>query len=142
DADLRARPEVQCCRQSSRNQAARRRPVNSVENRLVRRHVARQKQKPTSRRGDAIHYGISGCNHEYLTASKFRMMKLITAIVSIATFLLAFATIPFRATAADDTRQYYQLRVYTTKSEAQQKRIVDYWQNAAVPAFNRLGLQP
>jgi len=46
-----------------------------------------------------------------------------------------------RATAADDTRQYYELRVYTTKSAEQQKRIVDYWQTAAVPAYNRLGIQ-
>lgn len=47
-----------------------------------------------------------------------------------------------RATAADDGRQYYELRVYVTKSEAQQKRVVDYWQNAGVPAYNRLGARP
>jgi hypothetical protein len=46
------------------------------------------------------------------------------------------------ATAADDSRQYYELRVYVTKSVEQQKRINDYWQNAAVPAYNRLGIQP
>jgi hypothetical protein len=68
------------------------------------------------------------------------MRSIASVLVSIA--LLAFAAIPFHATAAEDTRQHYQLRVYFTKSEEQQKRIVDYWQNAAVPAFNRLGLQP
>jgi hypothetical protein len=36
--------------------------------------------------------------------------------------------------------QYYELRIYTTKSEAQQKLISDYWQKAAVPAYNRLGI--
>lgn len=38
--------------------------------------------------------------------------------------------------------QYYELRTYTTKSEAQQKLISDYWQKAAVPAYNRLGIAP
>jgi len=45
-----------------------------------------------------------------------------------------------RATA-DDARQYYELRVYTTKTAEQQQRIIDYWQTAAVPAYNRLGIQ-
>ncbi len=45
--------------------------------------------------------------------------------------------------AADaDKQQYYELRVYSTKSEKQQKLISDYWQNAAVPAYNRMGIQP
>ena len=49
-----------------------------------------------------------------------------------------------RALAAQDSgkSQYYELRVYTTKSEQQQKLISDYWQKAAVPAYNRLGIQP
>jgi hypothetical protein len=69
------------------------------------------------------------------------MKSIARVLVSIAA-LLALATIPTHAIAAEDTRQYYQLRVYSTKSEEQQKRIVDYWQTAAVPAFNRLGFQP
>ncbi len=56
-------------------------------------------------------------------------------------FLMVTASAP-RASAADETRQYYELRVYITKSEDQQKRVNDYWQNAAVPAYNRLGFQP
>ncbi len=48
-----------------------------------------------------------------------------------------------RAAAADAERpQYFELRVYTTKSQAQQKLINDYWQQAAVPAYNRLGIAP
>ena len=51
--------------------------------------------------------------------------------------------IPSRAFAADSGQpQYYELRVYTTKSEQQQKLVSDYWQNAAVPAYNRMGIQP
>ncbi len=50
---------------------------------------------------------------------------------------------PSRAIAADSEKpQYYELRVYTTKSADQQQRINDYWQNAAVPAYNRMGIQP
>lgn len=50
---------------------------------------------------------------------------------------------PFHATAADpDTPQYYELRIYSTKSVEQQQRVNDYWQNAAVPAYNRMGIQP
>lgn len=55
---------------------------------------------------------------------------------------LALTLIAGISRAADDTRQYYELRVYTTKSAEEQKRVIDYWQTAAVPAYNRLGLQP
>jgi hypothetical protein len=50
---------------------------------------------------------------------------------------------PSRAAAADsENPQYYELRIYTTKSAEQQQRVNDYWQNAAVPAYNRMGIQP
>ena len=48
----------------------------------------------------------------------------------------------FVTSQAAEERQYYELRVYTTKSDKQQKQILDYWQNAAVPAYNRLGSKP
>lgn len=35
--------------------------------------------------------------------------------------------------------EFYELRVYTLKNETQQKLVEDYFQNAAMPAFNRLG---
>jgi hypothetical protein len=38
--------------------------------------------------------------------------------------------------------QYYELRVYSTKSDEQQKLVSDYWQEAAVPAYNRMGITP
>jgi hypothetical protein len=63
--------------------------------------------------------------------------------------LICFAALSFtlllgdsQSRAADDTRQYYELRVYATTSIEQQKRVIDYWQTAAVPAYNRLGIQP
>ncbi len=48
-----------------------------------------------------------------------------------------------RIVAADTGQsQYYELRVYTTQSEEQQDRISAYWEKAAVPAYNRLGIAP
>jgi hypothetical protein len=63
------------------------------------------------------------------------------ALLVVAAFVI-FIIIPSRAAAADEGRQYYELRVYLTKSQEQQTRVIDYWQNAAVPAYNRLGIQP
>jgi len=67
-----------------------------------------------------------------------------TKIVLFALFALLvtniFATPTFAA--VPEQPQYYELRVYSTKSEEQQKLINDYWQNAAVPAYNRLGIKP
>lgn len=68
------------------------------------------------------------------------MTSRLTLLVAALAFAL-FAT-PSHANAADAGNQYYELRVYLTKSAEQQKRVNDYWQNAAVPAYNRLGVQP
>jgi len=61
-------------------------------------------------------------------------------------FLAALATLfgnSPRVVAADSEKpQYYELRVYITKSEEQQRRINDYWRNAGVPAYNRMGIEP
>ena len=37
------------------------------------------------------------------------------------------------------SREFYELRVYSLKNETQQKIVEDYFQNAAIPAFNRFG---
>src|SRR5437868_15329324 len=66
-----------------------------------------------------------------------RVFLRFVAILS-AFFFLAVD----RSFAADDGRQYYELRVYTTKSEKQQQQVNDYWQNAAAPAYNRMGIKP
>jgi hypothetical protein len=58
------------------------------------------------------------------------------SIILLASFFSAFL-----ANAADSGREYYELRVYTTKSEQQQKLVTEYWEKAAGPAYNRLGSQ-
>src|SRR5450755_2041019 len=63
-------------------------------------------------------------------------------IIILAVVVTVIAN-PSRLAAADsDKPQYYELRVYTTKSAEQQQRVNDYWQNAAIPAYNRMGIQP
>lgn len=36
-------------------------------------------------------------------------------------------------------QEYYELRVYTLKNKAQEQLVEDYYQHAAIPAYNRLG---
>jgi len=60
----------------------------------------------------------------------------------IALFTLMAAQSVCLAAADADKPQYYELRAYTTKSAAQQQRINDYWQRAAIPAYNRQGIKP
>jgi len=56
---------------------------------------------------------------------------------------LAMISLPAPVAAADDDQpQYYELRTYLTQSADQRQRINDYWQNAAIPAYNRMGIQP
>ena len=65
------------------------------------------------------------------------------SLLSLALLLAITALSSGTAAAADCAQaQYYELRVYTTKSAGQQKLVSDYWQNAAIPAYNRLGIQP
>jgi hypothetical protein len=61
-----------------------------------------------------------------------------------ATLATVFAVLGAPSAQAADAEQpqYYELRVYTTSSAAQQQRVNDYWQNAAIPAYNRQGIKP
>ena len=38
--------------------------------------------------------------------------------------------------------QYYELRLYTIKTDQQKTLVDNYWREAAVPALNRLGIKP
>ncbi len=61
-----------------------------------------------------------------------------SSVIAFLALAGAFAVSMLPAAAADaDKPQYYELRVYTTKSAEQQKLVSDYWQNAA-----GAGLQP
>jgi hypothetical protein len=62
-------------------------------------------------------------------------------IARVAAVLLVSALINLAA-AGGETSQYYELRTYATQSAEQQQRVNDYLHNAAIPAYNRLGVQP
>jgi hypothetical protein len=64
--------------------------------------------------------------------------SLFTQLLLVGACLLT----PFARAADSGKPQYFELRVYTTKSEDQQKRIDAFWKEAAVPAYRRLGAGP
>jgi hypothetical protein len=69
---------------------------------------------------------------------RFFLHPLIAAV-----FPLFLVALPCSVAMADeDQPQYYELRTYVTKSTDQQQRINDYWHDAAIPALNRMGIQP
>lgn len=44
------------------------------------------------------------------------------------------------STSAQKTgREYYELRTYSLKDSTQQQMVEDYYQNAAIPAYNKAG---
>jgi hypothetical protein len=45
------------------------------------------------------------------------------------------------AMGAAPSAEFYELRVYTLKDSAQQNLVEDFYSRAAIPAFNRLGIQ-
>lgn len=68
--------------------------------------------------------------------------SLFPVVFAIATVFSWSGNLAPAIASGLESPQYYELRVYTTQSEAQQKRINDYWQSAGVPAYNRMGIQP
>jgi len=71
-----------------------------------------------------------------LTGIKIRPALALAAAVTLISQ-------PLRAAdESSEKPQYYELRVYSTQSAEQQRRINDYWQNSAVPAYNRMGIRP
>jgi hypothetical protein len=68
---------------------------------------------------------------------------MTSRILFLLAALAAMIGSPSRAVAADAEKpQYYEVRIYATQSADQQQRVNDYWQKAAVPAYNRMGIQP
>jgi NIPSNAP len=68
---------------------------------------------------------------------------MLSRIFAAATLAVIFMLgNPPRAAADAEKPQYFELRIYHTKSAAQQQQLNDYWQNTAVPAYNRMGIQP
>jgi hypothetical protein len=68
------------------------------------------------------------------------MKKITVSMLSVLAFVTGNCS---RAPVADSGRpQYYELRIYSTPSDRQRTLVNDYWLNAAVPAYNRMGIRP
>lgn len=75
---------------------------------------------------------------------KIKALKRSSFIKTTLTAGLAGSILPTVAGAANDRQktmatEFYELRVYTLKDGTQQKLVEDYFQNAAIPALNKLG---
>src|ERR1035438_8242176 len=79
---------------------------------------------------------VSIC-HNYFMISRtfFHFAPLLAAVVIGGNATRAFA-------AEADKNQYFEVRIYSTTNDVQRQRVNDYWQNAAIPAYNRMGIQP
>lgn len=70
-------------------------------------------------------------------------LKLVFRIL----FSTVLASVAFSAINAADSkkqpnknsREFYEIRVYSFDTAKQQQRVADYWADAAIPALNRLG---
>jgi hypothetical protein len=64
----------------------------------------------------------------------------LQSLFALAALMVTLGGTGCSTTANSSRPQYYELRTYTTKTTAQQQLISDYWEKAAVPAYNRLGI--
>ena len=73
----------------------------------------------------------------------FMLSQLLTRFILVLAAVIPLLGNPPGALAVDvEKPQYYEVRIYATQTAEQQQRVNDYWQNAAIPAYNRLGIQP
>ena len=68
--------------------------------------------------------------------------NLLQTACALAALIVTVGMPRYTAAADAGQPQYYELRIYSTRSERQQKLVSDYWENAAVPAYTRMGIQP
>jgi hypothetical protein len=69
-------------------------------------------------------------------------MKIYGLFFGFAALALSLSGFGADPASTKTERQYYELRVYTVQNENQQSLINNYWQSAAIPAYNRAGIQP
>lgn len=71
-------------------------------------------------------------------------MKRSAFIKTTLTASLAGSVLPAISSAENNEKkeqqtEFYEMRIYTLKDETQQKLVEGYYQNAAIPALNKLG---
>jgi len=80
-------------------------------------------------------------HHKINLLNRMFSIKTVPLVFAAALLTLAGCATPNASSSRAERSQFYELRVYSTHSEGQQKRISDHWQNAAIPAYNRIGVQ-
>jgi hypothetical protein len=65
----------------------------------------------------------------------FVKASLLTGAAAMVTPMITHAT------ATDTSAEFYELRVYALKNSIQQNLVEDFYSKAAIPAFNRLGIE-
>src|SRR6185295_17391939 len=71
-----------------------------------------------------------------------KLTHLFHAFAGLTALLVSLSGFAADPVSSKADRQYYELRVYTTQNDNQRSLIDQYWQNAAIPAYNRAGIQP
>jgi hypothetical protein len=69
------------------------------------------------------------------------MRSRLRLTVLTLTVLTWISSIPMLS-GADTGKQVYELRTYVASTAQQRDAIVQHWQDAAIPAYNRLGVRP
>jgi len=68
----------------------------------------------------------------------FVKASLMTGTATIISPVLSKAVVK---DTQHEAAEFYELRVYTLKNDIQQKLVEDFYSQAAIPAFNRLGVK-
>jgi len=72
-----------------------------------------------------------------------QMQKLYAtsrSLVTQALFIFLLTLLVF-SSQAQSKQEYYELRVYTLSSTEQRGQVEAYWQNAAIPTLNKMGIK-
>jgi hypothetical protein len=80
--------------------------------------------------------GLGGVETIASTMNPRMFQNALLGLLCLSVSLGSFS----RVAAAEP--EYYELRVYTTQSTEQQELISSYWEKAAVPAYERMGIGP
>ncbi len=74
-----------------------------------------------------------------MTSKTALIATILVTVVSLAVILSPASAASEKSTAPDS--QFFELRIYTFTSAEQHALVEGYWEKAAIPALNRLGIK-
>lgn len=78
------------------------------------------------------------CQSQYMKRRSFVKASLVTGTAAIISPVMTKAAVKDNQ---HEPAEFYELRVYTLKDDIQQKIVEDFYSQAAIPAFNKLGVE-